>query len=185
VRVFAGDRVADEASRRLPGADLYQRMTYVELKQRLAELLLMRLDRTAMVSSVEGREPFLDHQLVEYALALPPRMKHRGGQGKWILREAVKGLLPDEILTRPKQGFGTPMVEWLRGPFGPHARERVRSSTLADRGLFDYDVVDSLFAAHQRGRADWSYLLWNLFNVSAWHDRWVAGERELAPVASS
>lgn len=169
------ERHWDEAGRRLPGADLYQRMTYVELKQRLAELLLMRLDRTAMLSSVEGREPYLDHTLVEFALALPPRMKHRNGQGKWILREAVRGELPGEILGRPKQGFGTPMTEWLRGPFGRHAQERVRSSTLAERGLLDYGAVDALFAAHARGRADWSYHLWNLYNVSAWHDRWIAG----------
>lgn len=168
------ERHWDEAGRRLPGADLYQRMTYVELKQRLAELLLMRLDRTAMLSSVEGREPYLDHELVELALALPPRMKHRDGQGKWILREAMKDRLPDEVLNRPKQGFGTPMAEWLRGPFGLVARDAVRSSTLAERGLLDYAGIDSLFAAHQRGRADWSYHLWNLYNVSAWHDRWIA-----------
>lgn len=165
----------DAARARYPKADLFQLISYVELKQRLSELLLMRLDRIAMLSSVEGREPFLDHRLVEFALALPPEMKHRDGQGKWILREAIRNQLPSEILTRPKQGFGTPMVEWLRGPFGEHARQRVRSSSLAERGLLDYDVVDGLFAAHSRGGADWSYHLWNLYNVHVWHDRWIAG----------
>src|SRR5204862_3158183 len=100
-------------------------MTYLELKQRLPELLLMRLDKIAMASSVEGREPFLDHELVEFVLALPPRMKFRGGQGKYVLREAVRGMLPQEIVERPKQGFGTPMAEWLRGEFGTTAQQHV------------------------------------------------------------
>jgi asparagine synthase (glutamine-hydrolysing) len=156
-------------------ADLYQKMTYVELKQRLSELLLQRLDRIAMLSSVEGREPFLDHSLVEFAMALPPRMKYRNGTGKYILRRAVRDLLPTEILNRPKQGFGTPMAEWLRGSFGARAQELVRRSSIVERGALRLDPLERLFAEHRAGRADWSYHLWNVYNVCAWHDRWVAG----------
>jgi asparagine synthase (glutamine-hydrolysing) len=150
-------------------------MTYVELRQWLPELLLMRMDRIAMASSVEGREPFLDHQLVEFAMALPPRMKHRNGHGKHVLREAMRDVLPPAVLARPKQGFGSPMEEWLRGDFGHEAQAAVRRSKLADRGLVDYEVVDRLFAAHRHGRGDWSKHLWNLYCVSRWYDRWVAG----------
>ena len=93
-------------------------MSYIELKQRLPELLLMRLDKIAMASSVEGREPFLDHELVEFVLALPPgaqapRRRRQVGAARGDARR-----LPDAILDRPKQGFGTPMQEWLRGEFG-------------------------------------------------------------------
>jgi asparagine synthase (glutamine-hydrolysing) len=158
-----------------PDADLFQRMTYIELKQRLAELLLQRLDRIAMLSSVEGREPFLDHELVEFAIALPPHMKHRNGVGKYVLREAIKDVLPREILERPKQGFGTPMAEWLRGPFGDRAHDTIRRSSLVERGAIRTAPIDRLFAAHKSGRADWSYHLWNVYNACAWHDRWVAG----------
>jgi asparagine synthase (glutamine-hydrolysing) len=158
-----------------PSADLFQKMTYVELKQRLPELLLMRLDKITMASSVEGRDPFLDHDLVEFVLALPPEMKYRDGTGKWVLKQSMQGLLPDDIITRPKQGFGTPMVEWLRAGFGRRAQETVRRSRLRERGLLDYDRIDELFAAHRSGRADWSYHLWNLYSVSAWYDHWVAG----------
>jgi asparagine synthase (glutamine-hydrolysing) len=165
------ERIWDEPA----GADLFQRMTYLELRQRLPELLLSRLDRIAMASSVEGREPFLDHHLVEFVMALPPSMKHRGGQGKHVLREAMRGVLPPAILDRPKQGFGSPMEEWLRGAFGEEARAAVRGSGLAERELLDYDVVDRLFTAHRRGRGDWSKHLWNLYCVSRWYDRWVAG----------
>jgi asparagine synthase (glutamine-hydrolysing) len=160
-----------------PDADIFQKMTYVELKQRLPELLLMRLDKVAMASSVEGRDPFLDHELVEFALALPPRMKSRRGVGKYVLREAMRGSLPEEILNRPKQGFGTPMKEWLRESFGERIQRDVRTSTLADRGLLDYDRIDQLFEAHRRGQGDWSKHLWNLYSVSVWHDYWIAGRR--------
>ena len=164
-----------EAEGERPGADLFQKMTYVELKQRLSELLLMRLDRITMASSVEGRDPFLDHRLVEFVVALPPKMKYRDGNGKYVLKRAMRGTLPDEILDRRKQGFGTPMPEWLRGRFGELAEQTVRSSALRERRLLDMDQVVRLFAAHRAGRGDWSYHLWNLYSVSAWYDRWVAG----------
>jgi asparagine synthase (glutamine-hydrolysing) len=167
------ERIWDEAGTHRRDADLYQRMTYLELRQRLPELLLMRMDRIAMASSVEAREPFLDHELAELAIALPPKMKHRGGHGKHVLREAMRDVLPADVLARPKQGFGSPMEEWLRGRFGSDALTAVRGSALAERDLLDYDVVDRLFAAHRHGRGDWSKHLWNLYCVSQWYDRWV------------
>jgi asparagine synthase (glutamine-hydrolysing) len=163
-----------DADRLSGGADLFQKMTYLELKQRLPELLLTRLDRITMASSVEGREPFLDHQLVEFALALPPAMKYRDGVGKYVLKQAMSGILPQEVLSRPKQGFGTPMEEWMRGDFGVSAQDAIRCSSLAERGLLDYERIDELFAAHRAGRGDWHKHLWNLYAVSAWHDRWIA-----------
>jgi asparagine synthase (glutamine-hydrolysing) len=169
------ERHWQDAGELLPSADVFQRMTYVELQQRLPELLLMRLDKVCMASSVEGREPFLDHHLVEFALAMPPSLKYRDGTGKWALRRAMRGILPDEIIDRPKQGFGTPMEEWLRGPFGVEAQRAVDSSSLREQGVFDYGEVHRLFAAHRAGRGDWSKHLWNLYTVSVWHDRWIAG----------
>jgi asparagine synthase (glutamine-hydrolysing) len=101
-------------------------------------------------------------------------MKYRAGKGKHVLREAMRDVLPAEILARPKQGFGSPMQEWLRGAFGHDAQATVQGSALAGRELLDYDVVDRLFAAHRRGRGDWSKHLWNLYCVSSWYDRWLA-----------
>jgi asparagine synthase (glutamine-hydrolysing) len=169
------ERLWAEAERDRPGSDLLQKMTYLELKQRLAELLLMRVDKMTMANSVEGREPFLDHELVEFALALPPEMKVRDGVGKYLLKKAVGDLLPPEITYRPKQGFGAPVSEWFRGELGQRARREIRNSSLAERGLIDYDNVDWLWQAHLAGRGNWSFQLWNLYNVSAWHDYWVAG----------
>ena len=170
----AVEAVWDEAAERPGSADLFQSMSYLELRRRLPELLLQRLDRIAMASSVEGREPFLDHALVEFVMALPPHMKYRDGQGKHVLRAAMRDALPGAILDRPKQGFGSPMEEWLRGDFGRHARQAVHDSGLRERCLLDHDVVDGLFAAHAAGRGDWSKHLWNLYCVSRWYDRWIA-----------
>jgi asparagine synthase (glutamine-hydrolysing) len=165
----------DEAERWRPGADLLQKMTYLELKLRLAELLLMRVDKMTMATSVEARVPFLDRELVEFALALPPEMKVRDGTGKWLLKRAVSELLPSDIVYRPKQGFGAPVAEWFRGDLGRRAQDEIRRSSLAERGLLDYARIDELWTAHRSGRANWGFQLWNIYNVSAWHDHWVAG----------
>jgi asparagine synthase (glutamine-hydrolysing) len=164
-----------EAEAQLPGADLLQKMTYLELKNRLAELLLMRVDKMTMRNSVEARVPFLDVDLVEFAIALPPEMKVRNGQGKYLLKKAVSRLLPKEIIDRPKQGFSAPVSEWFREELGERARREIRSSSLAERGLLDYDAIDDLWRAHRAGRGDWAFQLWNIYNVSAWHDYWIAG----------
>jgi len=161
--------------REAEGADLLTRMTYLELKNRLAELLLMRVDKMTMGNSVEARVPFLDSELVEFAIALPPEMKVRDGQGKYLLKKAVSGLLPAEIVNRPKQGFSAPVSEWFREELGERARKEIRNSSLAERGLLDYDAIDDLWRAHRAGRGEWAFQLWNIYNVSAWHDYWIAG----------
>ena len=166
-----------EAERQAPHVDLLQGMTYVELKRRLSELLLMRVDKMTMATSVEARVPFLDHELVEFAMALPRRAKVDGSTGKALLKRAVRPIVGADIVDRPKQGFGAPVSEWFRGPFGERAQELIRRSSLAERGLLDYDVIDELWAAH-RGGANWGMHLWNVLNASAWHDHWIAGHRE-------
>jgi asparagine synthase (glutamine-hydrolysing) len=168
-------RLWEEAGTQLPGADLLQRMTYLELKQRLAELLLMRVDKMTMATSVEARVPFLDHELVEFAMALPQHMKVRDGTGKYILKKAVEGLLPDHIVHRRKQGFGAPVEEWFRGDLGVRAQRQIRESSLAERGVIDLDEIDKLWNRHRAGRGEWGFWLWNIYNVAAWHDYWVAG----------
>jgi asparagine synthase (glutamine-hydrolysing) len=171
------ERLWQQAERDRPGADVLQKMTYLELKLRLAELLLMRVDKMTMATSVEARVPFLDHELVQFAIALPERHKVRDGVGKHLLKTAVDGLVPSDLVWRKKQGFGAPVSEWFREELGDKVQREIRGSALAERGLIDYDHVDELWAAHRAGQ-EWSFQLWNLYNVSAWYDHWVAG-REL------
>src|SRR5437016_14098177 len=101
-----------------PDSDYAARMTYLELKLRLPELLLMRVDKLTMATSVEARVPFLDHHLIEYAMGLPRELKVKGKTGKHILKRALESIPPPDLLYQPKRGFGAPVREWFRGADG-------------------------------------------------------------------
>lgn len=156
-----------------PDSDFAARMTYLELKLRLPELLLMRVDKMTMATSVEARVPFLDHQLVEYAMRVPVDLKIKGASGKHILKRALEKVLPSDLLHRPKRGFGAPIREWFRGASGEMLGGLIMNSSIRERKLFDYQFVARLIDEHQRGARDWSFHLWALLNVSLWYDRWM------------
>ena len=156
-----------------PDSDFAARMTYLELKLRLPELLLMRVDKMTMATSVEARVPFLDHHLVEYALGLPINLKIRGTSGKHILKRALEKVLPPDLLYRPKRGFGAPIREWFRGECGEELGQLIMNSSIRQRDLFDYTFIARLVDEHRRGARDWSFHLWALLNVSLWYDRWI------------
>jgi asparagine synthase (glutamine-hydrolysing) len=139
----------------------------------LPELLLMRVDKISMSASVEARVPFLDHELVEFCMDLPVEMRRRGDLGKYLLKKAVRGLVPDQVIDRPKMGFGDPMKEWLRGPFGAYAEDKLLGS---DLGLFDAGRIRAMLREHRDERANWSFHLWTLLNLAMWHDHWIAGK---------
>ena len=157
-----------------PGRDELTRMIHNEFRVRLAELLLMRVDKITMSTSVEGRVPFLDHGLVDFTMDIPQAWKVKGGEPKYLLKKALKGVLPDEILYRPKMGFGAPMAEWLRGDFGEQAESAVLGSSLMKDGYFDRDHIARRFKGHRDGRQDNALHLWLLFNLTAWHNHWIA-----------
>ncbi len=156
-----------------PGRDELTRMIHNEFRIRLAELLLMRVDKITMSTSVEGRVPFLDHGLVDFTMDIPQDWKIKGGVQKYLLKQALTGILPDEIITRPKMGFGAPMAEWLRGDFGQQAEDAVLGSALMKDGAFDSDHIAKRFKSHRDGRQDNALHLWILFNLTAWHDHWI------------
>ncbi len=169
---FALVRESDAASRAAPG-DSLARMIHREFSWRLPELLLMRVDKMTMAHSLEARVPFLDHRLVAASYALPSAWKTAGGVPKAILKRAVRGLVPDEVIDRPKVGFGAPVAEWLKGPFGERVEEAILGSTLFAKGWFRPGYVRHLFRAHREGRRNYAPNLWALHNLCAWHDRWV------------
>ena len=156
-----------------PGADAAARMTYLELKLRLPELLLMRVDKITMATSVEARVPFLDHHLIEYAMSLPREFKVKGQTGKHILKRALEPILPAEVLYQRKRGFGAPVREWFRGREGKDLIQQVLNSSIRGRKFFDYDFIGRMADEHQRETKDWSANLWCLLNLSVWYDRWI------------
>ena len=125
-----------------PEADLLERMIYQELKLRLPELLLMRVDKMTMATSVEARVPFLDHKLVEFAMTIPQGMKFKNGETKHILKRALKGVVPDRVLARKKMGFGAPIKEWMLDRLGGFVEDAVINSSLGRRELFDYAFIE-------------------------------------------
>ena len=156
-----------------PDADAAARMTYLELKLRLPELLLMRVDKITMATSVEARVPFLDHHLIEYAMNLPRELKIKGQTGKHILKRALEPILPGDVLYQRKRGFGAPVREWFRGPEGDDLIQQLLNSSIRKRKFFDYDFVDRMADEHRRETKDWSANLWCLLNLSVWYDRWM------------
>ena len=150
------------------------RLLYVDTKTYLHELL-MKQDQMSMAASIESRVPFLDHPLVEFTARLPERLKLRGGTTKYILREAMRDVLPPEILTRGKMGFPVPVGSWLRGPYRRVVDELVLSPRALERGLFDAGAIRALVARHDAGE-DHAERLWSLVNLEIWHRVVVEGE---------
>ncbi len=155
-------------------ADFLKQITYLELKQRLPEFLLARADKMTMAHSVEGRVPFLDKRLVELALNMPSGLKVKNGNTKYILKKAVEGIIPSEIIWRKKQGFGTPIDEWLKNdsPISEEMFNIIMSSGLRERNILNYDYVKGLIYSHQNRKANQSFKIWNLITLSLWYDYW-------------
>ena len=156
-----------------PGSDFLARMIYLELKLRLPELLLMRVDKITMATSVEARVPFLDHHLVEYALSLPRSAKIEGESGKHILKRSLEEILPRDLLYETKRGFGAPVREWFRESLGGWFDEHLMNSRMRRRELLDYGFVSRMLEEHRSGAKDWGFHLWALLNVSLWYERWI------------
>ena len=152
-------------------------MSYLDLNLRLPELLLMRVDKMTMGVALEGRVPFLDHRLVALAMSIPSALKVKDGTPKYILKKAVRGLIPDRIIDRPKQGFGMPVDELLRGPLRAFAASEIVS--LARRsGLLDLDEAARVAATAQGMK------LWFVLNLALWWRRFIADEAIAAPAAA-
>jgi asparagine synthase (glutamine-hydrolysing) len=163
-----------EIAERRPDADFSQQMSYIELRNRLPELLLMRVDKFSMQHSLEARAPFLDHELATYALSLPAAMKMDGARTKSVLKDAAHDWLPRDVVERTKQGFRVPLPAWLRGELAPWAEALLRRSPLRELGIFDFDHILELWRRHREGQADHSFDLWCLINLSGWYEHWFA-----------
>jgi asparagine synthase (glutamine-hydrolysing) len=151
-------RLMDDA----PARSGLDRAQYADLAFWLPGDILTKVDRTSMAASLEAREPLLDHRLVEFAATLPEGLRVHGMQGKYLLKKAMRRYLPEKILYRPKQGFVTPIAEWLRGPLASEARAIATSAALARTGWLQPSFVSAAAEAHIAGKSDHSRLLWQL-----------------------
>ncbi len=166
------ERLHSEALLLKSDADYYQRMVYLEMNQRLSEILLMRVDKVTMSHSIEARVPFLDHRIVEFTTSLRAKRKMPDGKTtKYILKKASESILPDNIIYRKKQGFAAPVNEWLRNQWSSYAREEIMNSYFVKNKIFDEKYIDYLLKQHRDGKANYSQLIFSLLMLSVWHKK--------------
>ena len=157
--------------------DDVDRMLHADLVTRLPEHLLVLVDRMTMAHSLEGRLPFLDEEVVEFAARLPVSSKVRGRELKVLQRRVAARHLPASVVRRPKQGFMFPIARWLREDLREPSEALLRNSSLVRDGLFRPGPIESLMAEHQAGAADHHHRLWILVNVELWYRQYIEGQR--------
>ena len=162
-----------EAFRSVPGDDYSTKMIYWELKNRLPELLLMRVDKMTMATSVEARVPFLDHKLVEFSMKIPWRLKIKNGETKYILKKAVEGLIPHNIIYRKKIGFTGSGKNMLTKRILEYAKPYLLQY---QDPYTDQEYIRKLIAEYERTGINYSSEIWTLINFKMWHKSWIAGE---------
>lgn len=155
--------------------DPLRKMIYLEFKNRLPELLLMRVDKMSMATSVEARVPFLDYRLVEYSFKINSKIKIKDYITKYILKKSVEGIIPDEIIYRKKQGFAAPMNYWLRNELSDFTKYYLLNSYIHKLNLFNKDFIKFLLESPLSNRYDYVQNTWNLLNLFMWYDYWFEG----------
>jgi asparagine synthase (glutamine-hydrolysing) len=160
------------ACRAFPGEDKLAHLMRLDTKIYLPDDILVKVDRMSMANSLEVRPPLLDYRIVEWASRLPSGFKVKGLRKKAILRRAMKGIIPDEILNRKKKGFNVPMASWLRGELREVFCDQLSPERIKAQGIFRPEAVQSLWETHAERRADYSRQLWALLVFSLWYDRY-------------
>lgn len=156
-----------------------QKITYMEMKLRLPEHLLMRVDKLTMAHSIEARVPFLDPELVEFAARLPPIYKLNNGVGKYLLKKAAEPYVDQDMIYRTKQGFGAPMDAWFRQEdFGKRCAAAFERSRLAREKYFDNEFFMNMLQRQLAGEGGYSFQLWTVLNAVLWHESWIEGRAD-------
>jgi len=160
-----------------PGLSALPRLLWSDQKTYLVELL-MKQDQMSMATSIESRVPFLDHEFVEFSTRVPQHMKLRNGEGKYIVKKAIEGLVPNEIIYRKKMGFPTPLRQWLLEPRAAHLFDLMRDKDGLLAHYIDRKALESLLARQTSKHEDVTDRIWRLLTLQIWGDMFLTGKRE-------
>jgi asparagine synthase (glutamine-hydrolysing) len=152
-------------------------LQYMDLKTYLPNDILTKVDRMSMAHSIEARVPLLDHKLVEFAATIPSDFKLQGNTTKYIFKRAMEGILPDDILYRPKRGFAIPLGRWFRGKLNGFVRDLLLAPASRQRGIFNASYIERLIQLHERGRG-LDLQLWTLITFELWCRTFIDGKRK-------
>jgi len=147
-------------------------MQLTDISLYLPDDILTKVDRASMAQSLEAREPLLDHRIAEFSFALPLSYKLKQNQGKWILRQVLKRYIPESYFERPKQGFGLPIDQWLRGDLKEWANTLLSITALKDSGISNPLPIQKRWEEHLSQTRNWQYSLWGILMYQAWHQRY-------------
>jgi len=162
--------------------DWLSALQYLDLKRYLPLDILTKVDRMSMAHSLETRVPLLDHKLVEFAATIPPELRLRGGTTKYIFKRAMRGILPDEIIDRPKRGFTVPLGRWFRSQLGNFVQEILLSETCRQRGIMNTAYIEQMVTRrHHRGDLD--IHLWTIISFELWCRIFLDGRSTIQPAS--
>lgn len=169
----AGEALFARFAKTPPGSDPLARLLYLDSKTYLPGDILTKVDRMTMANSLEARVPLLDHEVIELAAGMASHLKLKGGQTKYILKKAMAGLVPDNILHREKQGFGVPIESWINDQLRDQIYDDLSGQRMRERGWFDQKYVEILLNEHSSARRDNSNALWELWMLELWFRRYI------------
>jgi asparagine synthase (glutamine-hydrolysing) len=172
---FSQDRLAEDIylhEREYPFDDRITKLQYLDLKLYFQESILVKVDRASMACSLEVRAPFLDHELVEFVMGLPSKLKLKRLTSKYILKNAMKNWLPDQVINRPKKGFGVPIAKWVKGPLRELFGDLLSPDRIRREGFFNAEYVTALLQHHLLNQRDNRKQLWTLLMWELWLNRY-------------
>ena len=148
-------------------------MMAIDYQTYMLDDILTKVDRATMSASLEGREPFLDQHIIEWAARLPTEYKYHNRQKKYILRQIVHRYIPEELMDRPKMGFAIPVQDWLYGPLKPLVLQYLDTTTIDQQGIFRKETVGQLVRDFYAGRKEKYLRIWHLLMFQMWYQRWM------------
>jgi asparagine synthase (glutamine-hydrolysing) len=170
-----GVEVFQEIAGSVSTGNAVDKLLYLDSKTYLPSDILTKVDRMSMATSLEARVPLLDHKLIDFVMQIPPELKLKGQETKYIFKKAMEGIVPHEILYREKQGFGVPINEWINSNLRERIHHELQEKRTLERGYFEAKYIKTLLDEHSTNRRDHSYRLWILWMSELWHRQFVDG----------